>query len=108
MPVTDNGSAKGDQPARKEKKRERSKRSERRSRATSAPVTFDQEQDDELPTAMELALRRAMGDEEIDAITSGDRGSKKKRRKNRREKSRSQQEEILNRTLQMQAESDES
>ncbi|NKQ37095.1 MAG: S1 RNA-binding domain-containing protein [Chloroflexi bacterium] len=60
---------------------------------------FAEEEEDEgdVPTAMELALRQALGN---DMPASRSKKSNKKRR--RREKRRAQQEEILNRTLQVQ------
>ena len=60
----------------------------------------EEEEDDVMPTAMEIALREAMGEE---APPPRKKTSRKKRR--RSEKLRSQQEEILNRTLQVQQES---
>ena len=53
---------------------------------------------------MEIALRRAMGNAELEAIIAPDSGGKKKNKKRRRrEKSRSQQEDIMSRTLEMQS-----
>jgi len=60
----------------------------------------EEEEDDVMPTAMEIALREAMGEE---ALPRRKKTSRKKRR--RSEKLRSKQEEILNRTLQVQEES---
>lgn len=60
---------------------------------------FDDE-DETLPTAMEVALRRAMGDDTIDDLAEGQKKGKKSRR--RRERTHKQQEELLNRTLQLQ------
>ncbi len=57
------------------------------------------EEEEELPTAMEVALRRAMGSERLDAMMDGRKKNKKARQ---RERSRSQQEELLRRTLQLQ------
>lgn len=57
------------------------------------------EEEEELPTAMEVALRRAMGSERLDAIRDGRKKNKKARQ---RERGRSQQEELLRRTLQLQ------
>lgn len=58
---------------------------------------FEEEVEEDMPTAMEFALRQAMGD----SIPARDkRGSKKKRK--RQAKSREQQEDILSRTLQVQ------
>lgn len=53
---------------------------------------------EEVPTAMEVALRRAMGDESIDALEErGKRGRKKKRT---HQGQRSDQDDLLDRTLQ--------
>ncbi|GJM40568.1 MAG: hypothetical protein DHS20C20_08500 [Ardenticatenaceae bacterium] len=63
--------------------------------ATQAEVyQFEDEIDDDMPTAMELALRQAMGDDMPVRIKK--QGGKKKRRRGKR---RNQQEDILNRTL---------
>jgi predicted RNA-binding protein with RPS1 domain len=66
----------------------------------SRSTDYEEEEDDAMPTAMEIALREAMGEE---APPRRKKTSRKKRR--RSEKLRSQQEEILNRTLQVQQES---
>ena len=60
------------------------------------------DEDGSMPTAMEVALRSAMGDDTIDAITTPKRKQKGKRRKGGR--TRAQQDDILNRTLQLQEE----
>ncbi|MCA9973212.1 MAG: S1 RNA-binding domain-containing protein [Anaerolineales bacterium] len=60
-------------------------------------VEYVEEEEDELPTAMEIALRRAMGDDTIDEVS--DRRPKRGSKKRRREKTRRQQEELLGRTL---------
>ena len=66
--------------------------------ATKAEVfEFETEVEEEMPTAMEFALRQAMGDS---MPPPKKRGGKKKRR--RQVKNREQQEDILNRTLQVQ------
>lgn len=66
------------------------------SEATPAEVyEYEEEIDEEMPTAMELALRQAMGD-----ALPAKRQSGKKRRK--RGKQREQQEDILSRTLHVQ------
>lgn len=74
-------------------------------RQQAAPVMmpeFEEEQGD-LPTAMELALRAAMGDETIDDVASKQRRPKRGGRKRRRgERNRRQQEDLLDRTLQLQ------
>ncbi len=56
---------------------------------------YEIEEEEDLPTAMEIALRRAMGDDAPAPV----RGKGRKRRK--RKKMREQQEDILNRTLQV-------
>jgi len=74
----------------------------------AAPVQTFEEADDyeeeleEIPTAMEVALRRAMGDEPIDALEVRSKG---RRRKDRRKRRRQDQEDLLDRTLQFQQDS---
>jgi small subunit ribosomal protein S1 len=74
----------------------------------AAPDTAYQEAEDfeedleDIPTAMEVALRRAMGDEPIDALEGQGKG---RRKKDRRKKRRKDQEDLLNRTLQLQQDS---
>ncbi len=67
----------------------------------AAPVAvyqYDEEEvEEEMPTAMEFALREAMGD----SFPVRQKGSKKKK-KQRNNKNRAQQEDILSRTLQVQ------
>jgi small subunit ribosomal protein S1 len=66
--------------------------------ATVAEVyAFEEEVEEDMPTAMEFALRQAMGDS---MPIRKKRGGKKKRRRQR--KIREQQEELLSRTLQVQ------
>ncbi len=66
--------------------------------ATAAEVfAFEEEVEEDIPTAMEFALRQAMGDS---IPIRKKRGNKQKRR--RRRKSREQQEDLLSRTLQVQ------
>lgn len=57
---------------------------------------YEIEEDEDLPTAMEIALRRAMGDDAPIPV----RGKGRKRRKSKK-RMREQQEDILNRTLQV-------
>ena len=52
---------------------------------------------------MEVALRRAMGDEPVDAAIEGQR--KQNRRKDRKQKRQKAQEDLLNRTLHFQQDS---
>jgi ribosomal protein S1 len=69
-----------------------------KSEATPAEVyAFEEEVEEDVPTAMEFALRQAMGDSM--PVRSKKRGNKKRRR---RQKIREQQEDILSRTLQVQ------
>lgn len=58
---------------------------------------FEEESEEEMPTAMEFALRQAMGDSMPARST---KGNKKKRK--RQGKNREQQDDILSRTLQVQ------
>lgn len=67
-----------------------------RARQKEAFGDFVMEEDEEIPTAMELALRKAMGDSDSIPVQSKSR----KRRKSRK-RMREQQEDILSRTLQV-------
>ncbi|RMG97177.1 MAG: S1 RNA-binding domain-containing protein [Chloroflexi bacterium] len=63
--------------------------------------SFDEEEDDDvLPTAMEIALRKALGQIDSDLQLP----SRKPQSKRRRKKSLANQEDILHRTLQLQRE----
>ena len=68
-------------------------------RVTAADID-EEEEDFDMPTAMELAMREAMGNDAIDSYRDRRRkkGSKKQRR---RQRSRRQQDDILERTLHM-------
>lgn len=68
-------------------------------RVTAADID-EEEEDFDMPTAMELAMREAMGNDAIDSYRDRRRkkGSKKQRR---RERNRRQQDDILERTLHM-------
>ncbi|MCB8981519.1 MAG: S1 RNA-binding domain-containing protein [Ardenticatenaceae bacterium] len=70
------------------------------SEATPAEVyEYEEEEvDDDMPTAMEFALRQAMGD----SLPMRTKQSGKKKKKQRNNKNRAQQEDILSRTLQVQ------
>jgi ribosomal protein S1 len=61
-------------------------------------IDDDYEEDDVLPTAMEIALRRAMGE------PASDRRDKRNRKRTRRERMRNLQEDLLARTLHLQQE----
>ncbi len=56
---------------------------------------FEEEESDDMPTAMEIALRQAMGDSMPQKPSKRDR----RRKRSRHERMRNQQEEILDRTL---------
>lgn len=80
---------------------ERPGRPPRRRRQREEPaVVFDLDEldEEEMPTAMEIAMRKAMGDD----VPGQGKGAE--RRKRRQEKSRGKQEEILSRTLHLQQE----
>ena len=62
---------------------------------------YDDEQE-EVPTAMEIAMRRALGNEAITAVKSEQRGGRKKGKQGR-EDQRRVQEDLLKRTLTMQS-----
>jgi small subunit ribosomal protein S1 len=68
-------------------------------RVTAADID-EEEEDFDMPTAMELAMREAMGNDAIDSYRDRRRkkGSKKQRR---RQRNRRQQDDILERTLHM-------
>ncbi|MCB9418449.1 MAG: S1 RNA-binding domain-containing protein [Ardenticatenaceae bacterium] len=57
---------------------------------------FEMDEEEELPTAMEIALRKAMGDS-----APASKPKARKQRKNKQKKYREQQEDILSRTLQV-------
>jgi ribosomal protein S1 len=67
---------------------------EREAVASAEDVADFEDEPDELPTAMEIAMRRAMGKQE------GEGGSKNKK-KGRRQRKRGGQEDILSRTLKL-------
>jgi small subunit ribosomal protein S1 len=61
-----------------------------------------EEELEEVPTAMEVALRKAMGDEPVDAAIQT---QKKQSRKNRKKRRQQDQDDLLSRTLQFQQDS---
>ena len=64
---------------------------------------FDDETE-EVPTAMEIAMRRALGNDAITAVKSEQRGGRGgKKGKQQREDQRRVQEDLLQRTLTMQS-----
>jgi ribosomal protein S1 len=62
-----------------------------------------EEEFEEIPTAMEVALRKAMGDEPVDAVVQSQKNPG--RRKNSKKKNQKDQDDLLNRTLQFQHDS---
>lgn len=76
----------------------------RQSRERYEPEDFEFVDDDveEAPTAMEIAMRRALGNETITAVKSEQRGGRKGK-KGQREDQRRVQEDLLKRTLTMQS-----
>jgi len=62
-----------------------------------------EEEFEEIPTAMEVALRKAMGDEPVDAVVQSQKNPG--RRKNNKKKNQKDQDDLLNRTLQFQHDS---
>lgn len=73
-----------------------------REREREAPVVqYDDEPDDsEVMTAMEIAMRRALGNDAVLSVKAQERGNKKT--KKQRAAQRQQQEDLLSRTLQLQ------
>jgi len=84
-----------------QKKRKDRKRNEKKT--AEVFVSDYQDGEEQLPTAMEVALRSAMGNEAIDAIAPP---KKKKRGRRRKERSRKQQADIMSRTLDQAPETD--
>ena len=76
----------------------------RQSRERYEPEVYEMVEDDneEVPTAMEIAMRRALGNETITAVKTEQRGGRKGK-KAIREGQRQMQEELLKRTLTMQS-----
>jgi ribosomal protein S1 len=69
-------------------------------RVTAADID-EEEEDFDMPTAMELAMREAMGNDAIDSLDRGRRRQKGNKKQRRRERNRHQQDDILDRTLHM-------
>lgn len=69
---------------------------------TSADYEDFEEDYEELPTAMEIALRRALGNENMDTLK--DEGRRSKKRKKQSSNKRQMQQEVIERILQMQSE----
>jgi small subunit ribosomal protein S1 len=66
-------------------------------------ASFEEEEEEfeEMPSAMELAFRQAMGDESVDAI-GYNRQRRQSRKSRKRKRTRRDQDELLDRTLQFQ------
>lgn len=62
---------------------------------------FVDDEVEEMPTAMEIAMRRALGNDAVSSVKSAERKASKQQK---REAQRQLQEELLNRTLQVQGE----
>jgi hypothetical protein len=76
-------------------------RRQRRDRHEPEDYEIIEDEVEEVPTAMEIAMRRALGNDTISAVKTEQRGRKSK--KNQREDKRRVQEELLKRTLTMQS-----
>lgn len=89
-------------PERRGGDRERGDRRRHDRREAQEFEMIDDEQE-EVPTAMEIALRRALGNETITAVKTEQRGGRNKK-KGQRDEQRRVQEDLLQRTLTMQSE----
>jgi len=94
-----------DRPERRGGDRDRGERGDRRRHDRREAQEFEMidDEQEEVPTAMEIALRRALGNETITAVKSEQRGGRNKR-KGQRDEQRRVQEDLLQRTLTMQSE----
>lgn len=81
-------------------KGKRSSGSDRDYAANREEYVIEEDEVGELPTAMEIALRRALGNETISNVKDEQRAAKKRKKQ---EAKRQAQEELLDRTLQMQS-----
>jgi small subunit ribosomal protein S1 len=79
-------------------------RNQRRSEPREREVEVFEEETEEMPTAMEIALRRALGNDTIAAVKTESGSQTKKNKKQQREEKRRIQEDLLKRTLTMQSE----
>ncbi|MFO7662876.1 MAG: S1 RNA-binding domain-containing protein [Chloroflexota bacterium] len=78
-------------------------RNQRRSEPREREVEVFEEETEDMPTAMEIALRRALGNETIAAVKTESGSQPKKNKKQQREEKRRIQEDLLKRTLTMQS-----
>jgi ribosomal protein S1 len=74
----------------------------RRERHEPEEYEIVEDEVEEVPTAMEIAMRRALGNDAISAVKTEQRGGRKNK-KNQREDKRRVQEELLKRTLTLQS-----
>jgi small subunit ribosomal protein S1 len=79
-------------------------RNQRRSEPREREVEVFEEETEEMPTAMEIALRRALGNDTIAAVKTESGSQTKKSKKQQREEKRRIQEDLLKRTLTLQSE----
>jgi len=79
------------------------RRPESREKQREYEVEVIDDEVEEMPTAMEIALRRALGNETITAVKSESRSQGRKQKKQEREEQRRMQEDLLKRTLTMQS-----
>lgn len=78
------------------------KRRQSRERYEPEDFEFVDDESEEVPTAMEIAMRRALGNDTISAVKTEQRGGRKSK-KAIREDQRRMQEDLLKRTLTMQS-----
>ncbi len=83
--------------------RDRDQNQRRREREQVEEYVAYDDESEEVPTAMEIAMRRALGNDAITAVKSEQRGGRKNK-KQAREEQRRMQEDLLQRTLTLQGE----
>jgi predicted RNA-binding protein with RPS1 domain len=75
----------------------------RSSRSQDIDLSQFEDEPEELPTAMELALRKAMGGDSVeDILDEEEQATQKEGKRGKGGKNQDEQEELLNRTLQLQ------
>lgn len=80
------------------------RRTDSREREREREVEVFEEEPEEMPTAMEIALRRALGNDAIAAVKTESQAKGKKKKQQQRDEQRRVQEDLLKRTLTMQSE----
>ncbi len=73
--------------------------------ASYSQAEVEEEEFEEMPSAMEFAFRQAMGDESVDAAIDYGKRRKQSRKSRKRKRTRRDQEELLDRTLHFQGDS---